>query len=116
MVFNNKKLYIVAIKSKIKKIDNILKDKKKFEENLKREYFYDVLIKNLIDLGEEIKNINNYFIKFEKMKNPKFKDMILFRNELTHMYFKTSFKKIDEFLEYDFSELKEEIKRIEKNE
>ena len=34
MVFNNKKLYIVAIKSKIKKIDNILKDKKKFEEKL----------------------------------------------------------------------------------
>jgi uncharacterized protein with HEPN domain len=102
--------YVKILKEKINKIEKLNKEKDSFLKVIEKDYYYDILIKNLVDLGEESKNLNNIF------KSQILRETSKFRNELTHMYFNTSFEKIDDFLENSIPILKKEIEEMDKGE
>ena len=97
-------------------INSLLLEKRKLIKNLdSNELYYDILIKNLIDLGEESKNLRNYLIDKYNINNSILKEISILRNDLTHTYFKTTFKKIDEFLEsFEFLNLENDLNKIER--
>lgn len=104
----NIKLSLTLIKERIKRIEKILKDK----EN---EYFYEVVKLNLIEIGEESKNLNDFlkhkFGKWDKIISKEYN----FRISLTHYYSGINNSLIDEHLESDFRKFIEKIKEIENN-
>ena len=112
MEYKNPNLSIRHIKSRIKRLESIKKD---FElKIISKEYFYESIKLNLIEIGEESKVLNDII----KQERGKWEDIISkeynFRISLTHHYKNMFESKIDKHIKNDFPKFIKKIEEIEK--
>jgi uncharacterized protein with HEPN domain len=105
----NIKISIKLIKERIEKIFEILKNKN-------ADYFYEAIKLNLIEIGEESKNLNDYLKKNFGKWNDIISKEYNFRISLTHYYAGIDNSIIDKHLENDFPNFVNKINELEKNE
>ena len=106
---------LISISEIKERIKNILRaEKDKNEKILSSRYYYDSLKLNLIEIGEESKNLNNFIEKIKKKKESEISDAYAFRISLTHYYKLMDKKRILKFKKEKFPKFVEKIKELEK--
>jgi uncharacterized protein with HEPN domain len=93
--------------NKIKKAD---KDKDK--NILTKDYYYDVLKLNLIEIGEESKRINDILLEKKGDWDDNVSEAYNFRISLTHYYKKTNSQIIERFRKEKFPNFIEKIEKL----
>jgi uncharacterized protein with HEPN domain len=103
----NIKISIKLIKERIEKISKIL-------ENKNAEYFYEAIKLNLIEIGEESKNLNDYIKKNSGSWNDIISKEYNFRISLTHYYAGIDNNLVDKHIQNDFPKFVDKINELEK--
>ena len=110
----NISISINLIKDRIKKIK---KYKKECKNKLSKVY-EDAIIKNLIEIGEESKNLNKHLFKKNKRKDFILSKTYNLRISLTHYYMEMGLFDLEKYLKYKFpkfirriNELYKEVKK-----
>lgn len=103
------KLYIEDILECIRKIEIYIEDMN-FEDFKKDIKTIDAVIRNLEIIGEASNNISNE-IK-NKYDDVPWRDIVDFRNRITHEYFGISLTIVWRIIKQEFPRLKEQMKQI----